>query len=492
MLLSFVFFYMLVSVVIGLYAARRVNNSTDYVVAGRSLPLYITVATVFATWFGSETVLGVPATFLDEGIGGVVADPFGAALCLVLVGAIFARPLYRMKLLTLADFYKRKYGRTVELLVSICICLSYLGWVSAQVMAFGLVFDLLTDGFITPKMGMMIGMTVVVVYTIFGGMWSVALTDFVQMIVIIAGLLVIGYYVSALAGGVDFVVAQAVEHEKFNNFWPELSTAGILGFIAAWITMGFGSIPQQDIFQRVMSAKDENVAANGSIIGGLAYLVFAMIPIYLAYCAFIVQPDVVAEQMKEDTQYILPSLILAHTPMWIQVIFFGAVLSAIMSTASATLLAPAVTFSENIAKGFLPSLSGDDKKFLRFTRYSVLGFSLMVLFMALNSDMTIFEMVESAYKVTLVGAFVPLVAGLFWKRANTAGALTAIICGIGTWLFMEAMIVCDASTAECSGLIGLPLNLSESLSIWPPQLAGFAAAIIGMVAGSLLGSKKTA
>ena len=492
MLLGFVIAYMLVSIVIGLYAARRVHSSTDYVVAGRSLPLYITIATVFATWFGSETVLGVSATFLDEGIGGVVADPFGASLCLILVGLVFARPLYRMKLLTFADFYKQKYGRTVELLVSVCICLSYLGWVSAQIMAFGLVFDLLTDGFITPHMGMMIGMAVVVIYTIFGGMWSVALTDFVQMIVIIAGLLIIGFYVSAVAGGVDFVVTKAIEHEKFNNFWPELSTAGILAFVAAWITMGFGSIPQQDIFQRVMSAKDENTASYGSIIGGVAYLIFAMIPIYLAYCAFVVQPDIVAEQLKGDSQYILPGLILAHTPMWIQVVFFGAVMSAIMSTASATLLAPAVTFSENIAKGFLPGLNGDDKRFLRFTRFSVLGFSLLVLLMALNSDLSIFEMVESAYKVTLVGAFVPLVAGLFWKRANTAGALTAIVFGIGTWLFMEAVIVCDASAESCSGLIGLPINLSDSLSLWPPQLAGFVAAIIGMIFGSLcLNLRKT-
>lgn len=486
MLMGFVIAYMLLSIAIGLYAALRVKNSTDYVVAGRSLPLYITIATVFATWFGSEAVLGVPATFLDEGIGGVIADPFGASMCLILVGLIFARPLYRMKLLTLADFYKQKYGRTVELLVSICICLSYLGWVSAQIMAFGLVFDLLTDGYITPQVGMMIGMAVVVIYTIFGGMWSVALTDLVQMAVIVVGLMVIAYFVSDIAGGVENVVTQAVVDEKFSNFWPELTWPAMLAFIAAWITMGFGSIPQQDIFQRVMSAKNENVASYGSIIGGVAYLLFALIPIYLAYSAFIIQPDIVEAQLQEDSQYILPSLILAHTPLWIQVIFFGAVMSAIMSTASATLLAPSVTFAENIAKGFMPSLSGNDKKFLRFIRCCVLVFALMVLWMALNSEMTIFEMVESAYKVTLVGAFVPLVAGLFWKRANKIGALSAIIMGIGTWLFLEAIIVCEESTASCSSIIGLPFSMSDSITLLPPQLGGFIASIIGMIAGTLI------
>ncbi len=471
MLIGFVFLYMLVSIAIGLYAARRVHNATDYVVAGRGLPIYITIATVFATWFGSETVLGIPATFIEEGMGGIVSDPFGAALCLILVGLIFAVPLYRMKLLTIGDFYKRTYGKRVEIIVSLFICISYLGWVSAQIMALGLVFNLLTDGAITQEWGMALGLGIVLFYTIFGGMWSVAMTDFLQMIMIVAGLLVITFFITAEAGGMHTVIDAASTAGKLDNFFPEPTLAGILAFIAAIITMGFGSIPQQDVFQRVMSAKSERAAKYGTITGGVLYLIFAFIPIYLAYSAFVIQPDIVAGQLQEDSQIILPALILEHTPVWIQIIFFGAVLSAIMSTASGTLLAPSVTFAENIAREFLPAM--DDAKFLRLIRICVFGFAVIVLGIALNSEMSIFEMVENAYKVTLAGAIVPLFAGLFWKRANEAGALTSIALGVGVWIAME--VISPEGTGVC-----------------PPQLAGFVAAVIGMIAGSCLFQNKKA
>jgi len=140
-LLAFVLVYLLISISIGLYAATRVKNSTDYAVAGRSLPMPIVIATVFATWFGSETVLGIPARFAEQGLSGTVEDPFGASLCLIFVGLFFARKLYRMNLLTIGDYYKQRYNRTVEVIVSLCIVASYLGWVSAQITAMGLVFS---------------------------------------------------------------------------------------------------------------------------------------------------------------------------------------------------------------------------------------------------------------------------------------------------------------------------------------------------------------
>ena len=178
MLIWFVLLSLLVSISIGLYAATKVHSAKDYVVAGRSLPLYIVTATVFATWFGSETILGTSASFLQDGLKGIVADPFGASMCLVLVGLFFARKLYRMNLLTIGDYYRQRYGRTVELLTSLAIVASYLGWVAAQITALGLVFSLLTHGSISTHDGMILGAGIVLVYTLFGGLWSVALTDF--------------------------------------------------------------------------------------------------------------------------------------------------------------------------------------------------------------------------------------------------------------------------------------------------------------------------
>src|SRR5262249_52399338 len=246
--------------------ALRVKTTGDYALAGRSLPLPIVTATVFATWFGSETVLGIPATFLREGLGGVIADPFGSSMCLVLVGLFFARPLYRMKLLTIGDFYRNRFGRAVEVLATLCIVVSYLGWVAAQISALGLVFNVVSDGAISQPAGMIVGASTVLIYTLWGGMWSVAITDFVQMIVIVAGMLYIGWNVSGMTGGVGVVVQHAVDAGKFSSFWPDLSMAGVLGFVAAWITMMLGSVPQQDVFQRVASSRNERIAASASIL----------------------------------------------------------------------------------------------------------------------------------------------------------------------------------------------------------------------------------
>ncbi len=159
-LVVFVVFYLLVSIAIGLIAATRVHNSRDFAVAGRHLPLPIVTATVFATWFGAETVLGISATFVKDGLGAVVADPFGSSLCLIIAGLFFASRLYRMNLLTIGDYYRVRYNRGVEVLCTLAIVASYLGWVAAQIKALGLVFNVITDGAVSQPLGMVIGAAV--------------------------------------------------------------------------------------------------------------------------------------------------------------------------------------------------------------------------------------------------------------------------------------------------------------------------------------------
>lgn len=462
MLIWFVILYLLISIGLGLFAASKVHSARDYVVAGRSLPLYIVTATVFATWFGSETVLGTSATFLQDGLKGIVADPFGASVCLVLVGLFFARKLYRMNLLTIGDYYRQRYGRTVELLTSLAIVASYLGWVSAQITALGLVFSLLSQGSISTHDGMLIGSAIVLVYTLFGGMWSVALTDFFQMSIIMLGMLYIAWIVSSDAGGAIHVVNHAQAAGKF-EFWPALTLPDVLAFIAAWVTMMFGSIPQQDVFQRVMSAKNETTAVRGAVLGGGLYFIFAFIPIFLAYSATLIDPALVSKLLTTDSQHILPELILKHTPVFAQIMFFGALLSAIMSTASGTLLAPSVTFTENILKPFIGHLS--DRHLLLAMRLVVVSFAIIVTTYALHANASIFNMVENAYKVTLVAAFIPLAFGLYWRRANTQGALFAIVAGTSSWILLE---------------------IFNPDGIWPPQLFGLLMSLAGMIAGSLL------
>ena len=463
MLLTLVIAYLLITIAIGLVAAKRVKNSADFAIAGRHLPLAMIVTTTFATWFGSETVLGIPAKFVNSGLNGVVEDPFGAGSCLILVGVFFAAKLYKMSLLTISDYYRERYGRTVEVVCSIIIMVSYLGWVSAQVTALGLVFNLLSGGAISMPLGMAIGVVSILAYTLFGGMWSVAVTDFMQMIILVVGLATIAVFAGQQAGGADKVVALAVSQDMF-KFWPEPNFHDIVFFVAAAITMMLGSIPQQDVFQRVMSANSEYAASRGPVLGGIFYILFAFVPMFLVVSAMIIMPEKALTLMKEDPQKVLPTLVMEHMPFVMQVLFFGALLSAIKSCASATLLAPSVTFTENIWRQFYPHSS--DQQELKAMRVTVLVFSALVLVYAIvMQGSSIYEMVSGAYQVTLVGAFVPLVFGLYWPRATTQGALLAIAAGLAVWL---------------------TLLLTPAGEAFPAQLAGVLASLAGMLVGSTL------
>ena len=462
MLLTLVIAYLLVTIAIGLVAAKRVKSSADFAIAGRHLPLVMIVTTTFATWFGSETVLGIPAKFVNSGLNGVVEDPFGAGSCLILVGLFFASKLYRMNLLTISDYYRERYGRAVEVICSVIIMISYLGWVSAQVTALGLVFNLLSEGAISMPLGMAIGVVSVLAYTLFGGMWSVAITDFMQMIILVVGLAVLAVFAGHQAGGADKVLALAVSQDMF-KFWPEPSFKEIMFFLAAAITMMFGSIPQQDVFQRVMSANSMSAATKGPIIGGICYILFAFVPMFLVVSALIIMPEKAAQLMQEDPQKVLPTLVMEQMPFGMQVLFFGALLSAIKSCASATLLAPSVTFTENIWRQFFPHQG--DKQALLAMRITVLVFSALVLAYAiLMQGSSIYEMVSGAYQVTLVGAFIPLLFGLYWQKATTQGALFSIVLGLLTWLIFL---------------------LTPAGEEFPAQLAGVLASLAGMLIGSL-------
>jgi SSS family transporter len=463
MLIWFVTLYLLASIAIGLFAATRVHNAKDFAVAGRSLPLPVVTATVFATWFGAEAIFGVSATFVKDGLRGVVADPFGASLCLVIAGIFYGTKIYRLNVLTLGDFFRMRYNRTVEILATLCIVVSYLGWVSAQIKALGLVFNVVTDGAISQEMGMVLGTAIVLTYTTFGGMFSVAILDFVQMGVVMGGMLFIGYLVSGMTGGVEVVIAQASAAGKL-DFFPSGSWVEWLAFIAAWMTMMLGSIPQQDVFQRITSAKSARVAIAASVLGGFLYFCFTFVPMFIAYAATLINPEQFNGLIETDSQLVLPTLVMEHTPVFAQAIFFGAVLAAIMACSSATLLAPSVSFSENILRNIFPDVN--DRELLRMMRITMVCFACLVLAFALTSESSIFKMVENAYKITLAGAFVPLFFGAYWSRATTQGALVAVIGGVASWLVIELLV--------------------GEESLVPPQLIGLGMSIIGMIAGSLL------
>ena len=468
MLIACVLVYMAATVAVGIYASSRVKDSKDFMVAGRSLPLYMNFACVFATWFGAETVLSVSARFAHKGMGFVSGDPFGASMCLLLVAFFFARTFYRLELLTIGDYYHLRYGKFVEVITSLGIASSYLGWTSAQLSALGLVINVLFPG-MSLNTSILIGASIVTVYTLFGGMWSVALTDVIQTAAIVVGLIIVALLLGYQAGGIDVVMAAAQKEGKLNLF-PHVTASAWMIFIGEFITMSLGSIPQQDVFQRVTSTKNERTAFIGTMMGGLFYFGFAFVPMFIAFSATVIDPAYNTLFQSEDSrevQKILPALILAKTPIWCQVLFFGAVLSAILSTASGTLLAPASVITENVLQPFIKHFKDHTKLWL--LRIVLILVSIVSTTISVNSQLPMYEMVESGYKVTLVVAFVPLLCGIYWKRATTQGAVFSILLAVPVWLGAEFL---------CS---------EDSPELWrnvPAQLYGLAASFAGMFLGS--------
>ena len=454
MLLTFIILYLLVTLLIGYWASRRVKNTTDFVIAGRKLPLAVAGCALFAEWFGSETVMGAPAEFVDGGILGVIEDPFGAALCLFLAGIFVAKPLYKLNILTFNDYYKLRFGRAAEILSACFMIPSYLGWIAAQMVAMAILLNVLCG--LSIFWGIIFCTGIVVIYTYIGGMWAVSVTDFVQTILIIIGVVVLAVTVGAEAGGVRAVVD--AQPEGFWNFFPERSFSGWIHYLAAWITIGLGSIPQQDVFQRFMSAKDERTAVRSGYMGSVMYLTIGFIPLFIGLCAKMLHPELI----EDDPQKLLPVMALKYSSLFIQVLFFGAVLSAILSTTSGAILAPATVLGENLVKPIFKK-EMNDKQLLRTMRMAVVLIAVVAAWMAM-SGASIYELVGQSSALSLVSLFVPLMAGLYWKRGSSLGALLSMILGMAGWILCEMILETEV----------------------PALIYGLLASIAGMLLGSFL------
>lgn len=428
MLISFIVLYLFTTILIGWYASKFVKTSSDFAIAGRRMPTYVVASGLFATWFGSETVMGASSEFVEHGILGVIEDPFGAALCLLLIGLFFARPLYRLNILTFSDYFRIRYDRKVEWISAIFMIPSYFSWIAAQLVALAIVLQSIIG--IPFVYGIIICAAVVLFYTFVGGMWSVAITDTVQTAIIIIGMLVLMLELVGEVGGYK----QILKHTPpdFFKFTPKENTiTSWITYFGAWVTIGWGSIPQQDIFQRTLSAKSEKVAVQSAYLSALMYLTVASMPLIIALCGTILYADL----KQSDSQMLIPILVLKHSGIGMQILFFGALLSAILSTCSGAILAPATVLGENLIK----PLYGEkisDKKLLKIMRFSVIGITLIGVALSLYKS-EIYELVGESSALSLVALFVPLVAGLYWKKANSIGAILSMTLGTGVWTFFE-------------------------------------------------------
>jgi SSS family transporter len=414
--------YLLVVLAVGLWAARRVHDNADYIVAGRRLPLWLCTFTLFATWFGGGTAIGAAGAAYEDGLLGVIADPFGAALCLFVFGAFYAGVLRRLELLTVADFFRHRFGGHAEPLAALCLLPAYLGWVGSQFVAFGFILNALTG--VDTTTAIVAGAAIVIAYTMAGGLWAVSLTDALQAVVLGAGLLLLLAVVGSAPEGGSVLAQIPAERWRLlpEPTWPER-----MAWVQAWLVIGLGAIPSQDLLQRALSARDDRTARWSAHGAGLLYLTLGMVPVLLGMAGAVLLPGL------DNAELVVPRLALAYLPPVGVMLVLGALLSAIMSSADSALLAPAGIVSENLAPWLRRGL--DDAARLRISRAVVPAFGAISLGVALWFE-NVYDLMVNSWSVMLVSLLVPLTAGMYWRRPGRVAASGSMIAGLVAWLVL--------------------------------------------------------
>jgi SSS family solute:Na+ symporter len=414
--------YMLVMLGIGIYAAKRTSSADDFMVAGRSLPLWLCAGSVMATWLGGGSMMGVSGLAYEGGLLAVIADPFGAAVGLVLVGLLVVRLLRRLRLLTVIDFIENRFGRAAAVFSAIGMVSSSVGWSGALMVAFGSVFHALTG--LSMELGIVIGGAVVLIYTAVGGMWAVALTDFVQLMIIILGLIVLLAVVVLHLGGWHAIWSD-IEPGTLRMIPYENDPATWLNYLRAWFIIGIANLSSQSLLQRGLSARNEKVAQNAFYIGGLGFLAIALIPVLLGIVARVAMPGI------ENPDTIIPLLAMEHLHPVLMAIFVGALLAAIMSSADSALLSASSVLSNNILPVIRPRTANTRK--LLWARLSIPVMGVIAVIIAWKVQ-SIYGLILATNEILLAAVVVPFVLGLWWKASNRTGALAAMTVAVVVWL----------------------------------------------------------
>ena len=410
--------YVLAQLGIGWWVSRRIKTEDDYLVAGRNLGYGLAVFTIFATWFGAETCIGAAGRIYESGLAGGSADPFGYALCLFLMGLVFAVPLWKRRLTTMADLFRQRFSPAVERLAVLLMVPTSLLWAAAQIRAFGQVIS--ASSGLEVDLTVTVAALVVIVYTVSGGLLADAITDLVQGVALILGLGVM-FVVVLVEGGAEAVAR--IEPARLNILggesvpWYEVAEA--------WAIPVFGSVVAAELVARVLASRTPTIARNSFVMAGGGYLAIGMIPVMLGLIGAQLIPGL------EDPEQILPRLAQIHLPEVLYVLFAGALLSAILSTVDSTLLVSSSLVSHNIIVPLRPGLSEAWK--VRSARVGVAAFGVLAYGMALYAE-GVYALVEQASAFGSAGIVVVVTFGLFTRFGGPASALASLLAGVGIWI----------------------------------------------------------
>lgn len=421
-------FYLLGMIGIGIWAASRISNTKDYIVAGNSLPWWLCTATIFATWFGAETCMGASAASYKNGMLGAIADPFGAGLCLIIAGLFFAPMLYRLKIETITDYFTHRYGQKAAMALTVYYVPTYLGWVGAQLVAFGTILNTLTG--IDLYVAIFAATAVILFYTYFGGIWADTISDFFQMVIILIAFAVIAawtYWHFA-----DYHIDTSKLPENFFSFYPREGTVfSWLHYTESWIVVGLGCLAGQDLLARILSAKSEKTAIYSSIGAGFLYWTIGLVPVFLGiYGRCLLPADYAIEQ-----ESLLIDLSIGFLPAPLIALMIGCLLAAIMSSADSAILAPAAIIGKNIIPHFRPQTTEEEQ--LKYCKLCTLLVALSSLGLALWFQ-DIYQMCKNAWTFLLVSVTPALIFGMYLPRATPQAAVVSSVVGAASWLAAAA------------------------------------------------------
>jgi SSS family transporter len=421
--------YVVAMIVLGVVATRKVEDTEDYIVAGRSLNLFFAWSTLLATWFGAGTVLTVCTEVSKKGLQRAALDPLGSGLCLILAGLFFAKPLWKMGLLTLCDFYRVRFGPRVETISALVMIPSYFGWIAAQFVALAQVFALFFH--LPVEVGVLAIAVFGTGYTLLGGMWAVTLTDAVQITLVLVGLVVLTFNVLTGVGHGDVTtgflsVISTIDKEAPTKLqWVPMETPSqFWDWVAILCAGALGNIPGQDLMQRVFASKNEATAQKACLFAGVSYIVFGMFPVLLGLVAAAKYKD----QIQES---VLPYLANAFLHPVMAVIFVVVIMSAVLATITSAILSPAAVLAQNLLLK-IPAVK-QRVNGLTVNRWCVVFIAAASLAMA-YSGQGAFALLENAYSITMVSLIVPLTMGLYTRPRNEMPAIASIAVGMGVWV----------------------------------------------------------
>ncbi|MCC5904865.1 MAG: sodium:solute symporter family protein [Balneolaceae bacterium] len=436
-LLFGILIYVLVQLGIGWWVSRYIKTEADYILAGRQLGYTLGTFTIFATWFGSESVIGASGAIYDGGLAGGTADPFGFGLCLVIMGFVFAAPLWKRKLTTLADLFRQRYSSGVEKLAVLFMVPSTLMWAAAQIRAFGQV--LTASSSLELEIAIGIAATIVIVYTVLGGLLAVAYTDLIQGVILIFGLIALFFLVifntPDIAG-----VWSSIDPDRLTLRQP-VGTP-LVDRIDIWAIPLCGSVVAQELVARVIATRSPKVARRSSITAGSMYLGFGLIPAFIGLVGLHLVPGI------EDSEQIIPIMAQTYMPTVLYIIFAGALVSAILSTVDSALLVASSLVSHNIVVKSRPDMP--EKKKVGWARIFVVVFGIVAWFIATNAE-GVYDLVVDAAAFGTAGIFTIVVFGLFTKTGGKYAAAATLITAMTVWL--SATYLFDVSWAYLLSLI---------------------------------------